>query len=122
MNPFDSTVCATVLAPTAPPGSEANPLFATRLDLFNHEKQVHKDENELWACSCGNKSITRNNFIRHLKASESCHKRPEPPIDNADDDANDDVSLLEAVHAEQRKEVKEEVMEIDLEQEHASSH
>lgn len=84
---------------------------------------MHKDENELWVCSCGNKSITRNNFIRHLKASESCYKRPEPTVGRDDDDeANDDVSLLEAVHAEQRKEVKDEVMEIDLEQEHASSH
>ena len=65
-----------------------------------------------------------------LKISESCRKpvgkthienstKEKSAAVNEDDDANDDVSLLEAVQAEQQKEteIKQEVMEINLEPE-----
>ena len=109
-----STVCATVLGSDAEPGSAQNPLFETRLELFNHEKTAHKDENELWVCPfCGNKSITRNNFIRHLKftPNEKCRYLQQSTLsvevpktkDNLGDDENDDVSLLDALQAEKNK-------------------
>ena len=60
-----------------------------------------------------------------LKISESCRKpvgdqtKESTVLSNVKDDANDDVSLLEAVQAEQQKEteIKQEVMEINLEPE-----
>ena len=112
-----STVCATVLASDAAPGSAQNPLFETRQELFNHEKTAHKDENELWVCPfCTNKSITRNNFIRHLKESVKCQYSEQPQTviqprlneipnikESLGDEENDDVSLLDALQAEKNK-------------------
>ena len=68
------------------------------------------------------------NIYPESKISESCRKpvgkthienspKEKPAAVNEDDDANDDVSLLEVVQAEQQKEteIKQEVMEINLE-------
>lgn len=54
-----------------PRKSDVHQEYAELKNTRVHVRDSKKDENELWTCPfCNNKSITRNNYIRHL----SVHK------------------------------------------------